>query len=191
MSTGRIVAATLVVGIVGVGAYIAGEKYLNPAPPKAIPESSLIPQPQQRLKSLPEFTLTDLEGQPQHSSRWAGKVLVLNFWATWCPPCRKEMPGFIELQNEFGEKGIQFVGIAIDNPDSVREFVGSNPINYPILIGDEKAINLSKALGNRFQGLPFSAIFDRTGKVVYTHAGELKQDTIREHTSSLLQRTNN
>jgi thiol-disulfide isomerase/thioredoxin len=189
MSTGRIVAATLVVGIAGVGAYIAGEKYLNPAPPKVIPKTSLIPQPLQPVESLPEFTLTDLDGQPQPISRWAGKVLVLNFWATWCPPCLEEMPGFVELQDELGEKGIQFVGIAIDNPDSVREFLGSNPINYPILLGDENTISLSVALGNRFQGLPFSAIFDRSGTVVYTRAGTLDQDTIREQTATLLNST--
>ena len=149
-------------------------------------------QPQTRapapgaLSQLPEFTLPDQNGAPQASSRWAGKVLVLNFWATWCPPCLREMPGFMALQEELGEQGLQFVGIAIDSQEAVRKFVDSREINYPILIGDETAVRLSKELGNRLQGLPFSVIFDRTGAVVYVQAGELKPATIREHISALL-----
>ena len=186
MSSGKIIATTLIVGTVGVGAYIAGERYLNPPRPISPPATTLIPQPLQIQDSLPDFTLPDLEGRPQKSSGWIGKVLVLNFWATWCPPCRKEMPAFMALQEELGGKGLQFVGIAIDNPDSVREFAESNPINYPILLGSEDAIKLSKVLGNRYQGLPFSVIFDRAGRVIYTRAGELSEDTIREKTAAHL-----
>ncbi len=91
-----------------------------------------------------------------------------------------------ELQKELGGRGLQFVGIAIDSPQAVQEFSTTQNINYPILIGDESAIRMSKQLGNRFQGLPFSVIFDRTGAVVYVQAGELKKDTIRDQTATLL-----
>jgi thiol-disulfide isomerase/thioredoxin len=182
MSRGLVVTAIVLAGMVGLGTYFAGEKHLA-HPPETKPAASRIPQ---ALTRLPDFSLPDLAGEPQPSSRWAGKVLVLNFWATWCPPCRKEMPGFIELQEELGGKGLQFVGIAIDSAQAVSEFAAIRGINYPILIGDESAIRMSKRLGNRFQGLPFSVIFDRAGAVVYVQAGELKKDTIREKISALL-----
>jgi len=185
MSRGLVITAIVLAGMVGLGTYFAGEKQLA-HPPETKPAASPIPQPQEALTHLPAFSLPDLAGKPQPSSRWAGKVLVLNFWATWCPPCRKEMPGFMELQKELGGEGLQFVGIAIDSPQAVSEFAATRNINYPILIGDENAVRLSKQLGNRFQGLPFSIIFDRTGAVVYVQAGELKQDVIRDKISSLL-----
>lgn len=185
MSRGLVATIFVLAVIVGLGAYRLGEKFLA-YPPEAGPAASPIPQPQAALTQLPDFSLPDVAGEPQPSSRWAGKVLVLNFWATWCLPCRKEMPGFMELQKELGGEGLQFVGIAIDSPQAVREFSTTQNINYPILIGDESAIRMSKQLGNRFQGLPFSVIFDRTGAVVYVQAGELKKDTIRDQTATLL-----
>ena len=74
---------------------------------------------------MPAFSFPNLEGKQQASGQWDGKVLVVNYWATWCPPCRKEMPLFIETQQTYAEKGVQFVGIAIDSPDMVQDFVVS------------------------------------------------------------------
>jgi len=127
-----------------------------------------------------------LQGKDRHSSQWAGKLLVLNFWATWCPPCRKEIPDFIALQDELDARGLQFVGIAIDQADKVREFAATEGINYPVLIGDETSIDMSRRLGNRFQGLPFSVMFDRQGKVIHVQTGQLHADTIREQLDDLL-----
>lgn len=183
MSRWPVVAVVVLAGTAALGIHYAGENRLA-HPPAAAPAAS--PLPQEALTHLPDFSLPDLSGEPQSSSRWTGKVLVLNFWATWCLPCRKEMPGFMELQKELGGKGLQFVGIAIDSPRAVREFATARNINYPILIGGEGAIRLSKRLGNRFQGLPFSVIFDRTGAVVHLQAGELKKAVIREKISTLL-----
>jgi len=166
----------LVIGIV-LGAYFMADR---------APTESEVAAGSQALGRLPQFSLPDLEGTPHPSSRWAGKVLVLNFWATWCPPCLREIPEFMALQEEFGEQGLQFVGIAVDSPDAVRDFVTERQINYPILIGDQEAVRLSKQLGNRFEGLPFSVIFDRQGAAIHVQAGELKQDTIREKISNLL-----
>jgi thiol-disulfide isomerase/thioredoxin len=147
---------------------------------------ALIPKPIKELENLPIFTLFDLNNNPQELQQWQGRILILNFWATWCPPCIAEIPEFIQLQNELGNRGLQFVGIAIDEIKDVKEFVSKTGINYPILIGDHQALQLSEQLGNRLQGLPFSVIFNRDGKVIYRGIGSLTVDTIRATINSLL-----
>jgi thiol-disulfide isomerase/thioredoxin len=79
----------------------------------------------------------DLAGKAQALRQWQGKVLVLNFWAPWCPPCREEIPDFIRLQERHGQAGLQFVGVALDDPDKVAAFVDETGINYPILLGGD------------------------------------------------------
>lgn len=147
---------------------------------------SLIPYPIQIRNTLPEFTLLDIEGNPQATKQWHGKILVLNFWATWCPPCRQEIPQFVALQNELGSKGLQFVGVAIDDPVEVRRFAAANNVNYPNLIGDARALQISAQLGNRIQGLPFSVIFDRSGSVIHRSTGELTEAEVRSKITPLL-----
>lgn len=120
------------------------------------------------------LVLPDVDGRQQPLSQWQGKVLVVNFWATWCAPCREEMPHFIAAQARDGAKGLQFVGIAVDQVDKVREFAQDIRLNYPALIGGLGAIELSKALGNELAALPFTIILDRGGSVVHTQLGPLK-----------------
>lgn len=115
----------------------------------------------------------DLAGIRQPLSQWRGKVLVVNFWATWCPPCRTEIPEFIKLQTKYGAQGLQFVGIAIDETAKVQAFSDQMGMNYPVLVGDLDAVALSQATGNRLGGLPYTLILDRTGKVVATELGGL------------------
>lgn len=126
----------------------------------------------------PEPRLTDLEGKERSIGEWRGKVVVLNFWASWCSPCREEMPEFKRLQEEFGDRGLQFIGIAIDEADAVREFLQASPVNYPILLGDEKTPDWANRLGNRISALPFSVIIDRDGKPVRAHMGILRRDDL-------------
>lgn len=135
---------------------------------------------------LPEFSFKDLDGVQRNSSEWKGKVLVVNYWATWCPPCRKEMPLFIETQKTYGDKGVQFVGIAIDDPHMVQDFVDVFDISFPILIGNADAIKLSNRMGNRFDSLPFTAIFDRTGKTRHIQAGEMTREQLNKQLIPLL-----
>lgn len=134
----------------------------------------------------PEFSLPDQDGVTHKLSEWDGKVLVINFWATWCPPCRKETPAFVELQDKYGAQGLQFIGVAIDEKENVENFADTYGVNYPMLLGDLEAINISKAYGNRFGSLPYTVIVDRQGKINFIQRGELLETTAEEKIKALL-----
>ncbi len=136
--------------------------------------------------ALLALSLPDTQGTPQSLRQWRGKVLVVNFWATWCGPCREEMPEFIRAQRELGPKGVQFVGIAVDQPDKVIQFAKELDLNYPALIGGYDAVDLSKPLGNRLAALPFTVIFDREGRIAHTQLGLLKPAQLRSILANLL-----
>jgi thiol-disulfide isomerase/thioredoxin len=136
--------------------------------------------------ALLALTLPDPSGRPQPLSQWQGKVLVVNFWATWCGPCREEMPDLVRAQKEYGAKGLQIVGIAADDADKVQQFAKEIQLNYPALIGGYAAIDLSKDLGNSLVALPFTLVVDRQGKVAYTHLGPVKPDKLRDVITKLL-----
>jgi thiol-disulfide isomerase/thioredoxin len=128
----------------------------------------------QDASALLALSLPDASGHPQSLEQWRGKVLVVNFWATWCAPCREEMPEFVKAQKEYGPRGVQFVGIAVDDADKVSKFVKEINLNYPALVGGYTAIDISKAMGNRLSALPFTIVVDRQGKVAHTQLGQLK-----------------
>ena len=138
------------------------------------------------VEQLPDFSFPDVDGNKRDKSEWNGRVLVLNFWATWCPPCREEMPLFVELQKQYAGENVQFVSIAIDEPNLVRDFYDVYGINFPTLIGGMDAIKLANVLGNRFDSLPFTAIFDRTGKRHYIQAGQIDRETLQQQINTLL-----
>ncbi|MGO9445311.1 MAG: TlpA family protein disulfide reductase [Thiobacillaceae bacterium] len=121
----------------------------------------------------------DLNGERQPLSQWRGKVLVLNFWATWCPPCRQEIPGFMKLQRELADSGVQFVGIALDQADNVNNFARQLGINYPLLLGGDAAFELQSRLGNRSGGLPFTVVVNAMGRPVGRHVGALSAEQLR------------
>jgi thiol-disulfide isomerase/thioredoxin len=128
----------------------------------------------------------DPQGVKQPLAQWRGKVVVLNFWAPWCPPCRKEMPGFVELQRKYGEHGLIFIGIALDTRESVLAYLRENAINYPILLGQDEAVALSSAIGNHQGGLPFSAVLDRRGKIIAAQVGALNEEKLEKLITPLL-----
>lgn len=128
---------------------------------------------------LNEVSFNDLSGRPQKLSQWAGKVLVVNFWATWCPPCKEEMPEFVRAQAEYGPQGVQFLGIAVDDPKEVASYLADFPVNYPILIGDTGGPEWAASLGDALQVLPFTAVIDRSGKVVRVKSGPFSREELR------------
>jgi thiol-disulfide isomerase/thioredoxin len=126
----------------------------------------------------PEFAMLDLDGKLRNIKEWDGQIVLLNFWATWCPPCMREIPGFIELQQELSGKGFQIVGVAVDDEAAVREFATKNKVNYPLLPGDSEAIELANKYGNRIGGLPYSVLIDKDGNIRDTISGELDKSRL-------------
>ncbi len=135
-----------------------------------------------------DLVLTDLNGQPQSLGQWRGKVLIVNYWATWCHPCREEMPGFSRLQDKYHDKGVQFVGISIDTADKIIEFQKTTAVTYPLLIGDMNAMENSAKLGNTRQALPFTAVFDREGRLSATKLGRLSEPELERQLTELISR---
>ncbi|MBL1261784.1 MAG: TlpA family protein disulfide reductase [Thiotrichaceae bacterium] len=123
----------------------------------------------------PAFTLPDLDGTARSISEWDGKLLVINFWASWCEPCLREMPAFTRLQQHYRDQGVQFIGVALDDVRDVNAFLeGLEPrINYPILLGDGNTFETPMAYGNQYGILPHTVIVDKFGKIAYSHFGSL------------------
>jgi peroxiredoxin len=140
----------------------------------------------QDATTLLALSLPDPTGQTQSLGQWRGKVVVVNFWATWCVPCREEMPEFVLAQSEFGSQGLQFVGIAVDDAAKAGAFAKQLNLNYPVLVGGYDAVELSKTFGNRLLALPFTIIIDRQGHIAHTQLGPLKPDHLRSIVNNLL-----
>ena len=136
--------------------------------------------------SLWSQPLRDVAGEHKTLEQWRGKVLIVNFWATWCEPCREEIPVFVKLQREYGERGLQFIGVAIDQPEKVASFAREFGINYPLLVGGLDAAEWSRGLGNRAGALPFTLIVGRDGSVRLTHLGALKEAELLPYIRTLL-----
>jgi thiol-disulfide isomerase/thioredoxin len=127
----------------------------------------------------------DLDGRVRRLLEWRGSVLFCNFWATWCAPCREEVPVLVAAKQQWHSKGFEVVGIGIDSADKIREFAGSYKINYPVLIADASALQLVRDLGNRTGGLPYSVVLDRTGAVAHRHLGAMTGAELRRVLESL------
>jgi thiol-disulfide isomerase/thioredoxin len=122
---------------------------------------------------LPEFSLENMAGEQQSIGSWPGKALLVNFWATWCAPCLREIPLLVEYQAAHENLSLQVVGIAIDRADPVRAFMSNMEFNYPVLIGQADAMDAAAAFGVEFFGLPFSVFTDTDGQILGVHTGEL------------------
>jgi peroxiredoxin len=164
--------------IVVCAAALAGGMYLREHINPSAPEIIRVTQPTTDLsapKHRPEFWLPDPQGKRHGISEWDGKLLVMNFWATWCPPCLHEIPLFIALQERFRQRNVQFLGIAIDDGDAVGAFAEKIGLNYPTLHGQMDAIEVMGAYGNTSGGLPFTVLISPAGKIVARHAGVLDE----------------
>lgn len=130
--------------------------------------------PRERFRAVdafarPGYTLQTIDNETLSADAWDGKVVLVDFWASWCIPCRKEMPEFNRLRAEYAEQGFEVVGIAADELEKVQEFLGEVPVDFPIVYGDVDAVmEISEAYGNDYGGLPFSAFIDRDGNVRFT-----------------------
>jgi len=141
---------------------------------------------QQGAKAIFAANLPDLQGENQTVSQWLGNVIVVNFWATWCTPCREEIPEFIETQEKFRDQGLVFVGIAIDQADKVKMFSQEFGINYPVLVGSLNTWSLLEAAGNRQSALPYTVVINRFGEIVETYLGRVNQKKLEKAVIPLL-----
>jgi len=128
----------------------------------------------------------DVAGQPRRLRDWNGKVAVCNFWATWCEPCREEIPLLITLYDKYRSQGVEVIGIGVDKLPNIVEFASKMKITYPLLVGDVRALDLMRSLGNQAGALPFSAILDRRGAVTYRKLGAFRQGEVDSVLASLL-----
>lgn len=136
--------------------------------------------------TLQHTALPDLDGSARRVADWEGKVRVVNFWATWCGPCREEIPALIRIQSRYGARGVQVIGIALDDLDRVRPFAAEMGINYPTLMAGIDGLDLATAAGNKVGALPFTVYIDRQGKVVHAELGGVDDGKLTSHIESLL-----
>jgi thiol-disulfide isomerase/thioredoxin len=125
---------------------------------------------------LPDFTLGDLSGAPRSIRSWPGKSMIVNFWATWCAPCRREIPLLRELQKQHGPEGFQIVGVAVDVREDVVKYAQEIGIDYPVLIGEQDGLDAVNKFGQGSLGFPFTVFTDNQGRIVLFHLGEIHKE---------------
>ncbi len=131
--------------------------------------------------------LDDLEGLSHNLYDWHGQVILLNFWATWCGPCQLEIPDFIDYQERYGGKGLQIIGVGLDETRKLRNFVRTVGINYPILQADpESQYDLLKQWSNPYAVLPFTVVIGRDGRLLYMQQGIFRKDAFTNIVEPLL-----
>ena len=143
--------------------------------------------PAQTPVELHSIPLTDLDNRQTVLRDWQGQLLVVNFWAPWCAPCRREIPSLIKVQEEYRSRGVTILGIAFDSEPQVRRFADEYGINYPLFLSSNRAAMYNAALGNPSGSLPFTALLDRDLQIVYRHNGEVTLDELRTQLDKHLQ----
>ncbi len=138
----------------------------------------------------PALELPDLDGHTRRLADWGGKVLLVNFWATWCAPCQAEIPNLIRYQEQYGAKGLQIIGVGLDEPARLRNFRNSFDLNYPVLVGDpDRSLDILAAWGNNRGIVPYTVLLDGHGRVLERVTGvvddEMMEDLVLPHLKSL------
>jgi thiol-disulfide isomerase/thioredoxin len=136
--------------------------------------------------ALLSASFPDLSGRFRRLSEWQGRVLLCNFWATWCAPCREELPLLNAAQQQHAANGLQVVGIAIDTAPNIREYLKVVKIDFPVLVGEARALELMRSLGNNSGGLPYSVGLDRRGTLRNRKLGAYSAAALGEELSGLL-----
>ena len=177
----RLTLATVSLLALLAGFYLSSKLNTNSPPIPELPAQKSLVGNQQ-----PDFKLLSNTGQPVTNTDFAGKTTLINFWATWCVPCRKEMPMLMELHSEYAARGFQVVGIALDEVQQVNRFIEEINISYPILVGEVDVMATSAAFGNTTGVLPYSVLVDKDGIIRWQYAGDVDRDEISSLLDDLL-----
>jgi len=165
------------VGLVLLGAAVLGaylhERYAGTAP-LAPPLVNSQPRAPRIPEIRPLFSLVDSRGQRRSIAEWDGHPLLVNFWATWCEPCQREIPLLNTLREQGAPPGLEVIGIAVDRPESVIAYLAQHAVQYPILIGEQEGLDVASAFGIETIGFPITAFIDGRGEILTVHLGELK-----------------
>ena len=173
-STRIVLTVAVAAAALGAGSYLQLTRFSVDPPATGAPAA------------LTRMTLPDLTGKPVTLAAWPDKVLVINFWATWCTPCRREIPGLINIQTKHAANGVQVVGIAVDQVDKVREYAKEIGINYPLLIAGMEGASLTRELGNKSGALPFTVVLNRDGTLLKSHLGLITEEELQDLLRPLL-----
>ena len=179
MSRSNVVLAILVAIAAASLGYFSGRGLRSSAPTAESPAA---------LARLMETRFPDFTGQYQTLAQGKGHVQVVNFWATWCPPCREEMPELSRMADDYRPAGVKFAGIAVDEAAAVARYLTAAPVSYPVWLGDPASMQLTAALGNASQALPFTLILGRDGRVAYVKVGMISAKELRAELDGLLRR---
>jgi thiol-disulfide isomerase/thioredoxin len=170
--------AAVIIGAAAAGA--AGYLFFEQRPQATEPlPPAMESAPKTLAATLPTFQLADRDGKVRSLQDWTGKSLIVNFWATWCAPCRREIPLLEKIQVEYGPEGFQVIGIAADYRDKVIAYADEIGLKYPLLIGEQEALDAATAFGVEAVGFPFTIFADRQGRIVAAHVGELTEPEAR------------
>ena len=171
----------LVVGFVAlmVGALLSAGKLRVEHPPEPVEKPDINDTPVTlEVVTHPAFTLPDVDGVPREFSEWDGKNRIVNFWATWCGPCKREIPVLKAFQEEHGGNGFQVIGIAVDFPEEVSLYAEAAEFNYPILVGEMDAMAVAESSGIVFGAMPFTMFVASDGEYLEAYIGELHEEQL-------------
>lgn len=164
---------TVLLAAAAVAGFLLAQYFFEPTPVQVQTPPPAAEKPSELVAELPDIRLPDLAGQERSLAEWAGQPMIVNFWATWCPPCLKEIPLLMAFAD--ANPDIQVIGIAVDRQDDVERFLETRPIDYPVLIGQSAAMNAAESFGVEFFGLPFTAYVGADGTPLGVVTGEVKQ----------------
>lgn len=136
--------------------------------------------------SLFAASFTDTQGRSQPLAQWRNRVLVVNFWASWCPPCRDEMPELSDIQDRYRELGVVVLGISTDDAAIMQQFAQMSPVSYPLLAGEAAAMDLAIELGNQRRALPYTIVLRRDGSIAASHVGRIDPASLERTLLSIL-----
>lgn len=171
----------IVIAVIVIGALATLAVRLYNAPPVGSDSTAA-----QSTQAFYASTLPDASNMPQAFEQWRGKIVVVNFWATWCPPCREEMPELSQLHTQYRDQNVVVLGIASETVAQIEDFARTTPVSYPLLAGDMQAMDLSASLGNDKSVLPYTVILDSNGNIAKSYFGRINKALLEQSILPLL-----